>query len=139
EVERINRKFRTNGWQPIHLERRQYSHKELRPLYKLARVCLVTSLHDGMNLVSKEFVAMRDDESGALVLSTFTGASRDLRKGALLVNPYSAEETGEAIHKGLTMSPPEQRHRMKAMRNVVRDYNVYRWAAEFIKAVASLG
>ncbi len=139
EVERINRKFKVNGWQPIVLERRQYSHRELHPLYKRADVCVVTSLHDGMNLVSKEFVAARSDEAGALVLSSFTGAARDLRKGALIVNPYSAEETGEAIHEGLMMSPAEQRRRMKAMRAAVKDYNIYRWSAELIKTVANLG
>lgn len=139
EVKRINQKFAVNGWQPIVLERRQYSHQELAPLYRSADICLVTSLHDGMNLVSKEYIASRDDEKGVLVLSQFTGAARDLRKGALVINPYSAEETAEALHRGLTMSIPEQRRRMKIMRHAVKDYNVYRWAAELIKAVANMG
>jgi len=139
EVERINAKYRSNGWKPIVLERRQYSHNELRPLYESADVCLITSLHDGMNLVAKEFVAARSDEAGALVLSQFTGAARDLRKGAIIVNPYSAEETADALHQGLSMSPAEQHRCMKTMRNAVKDYNVYRWSAELIKAAANLG
>lgn len=138
EAERINVKFRQGGWQPIRFEYRHYSHEELRPLYQAADVCLVTSVHDGMNLVAKEYVAARDDEMGALVLSQFTGAARDL-KNALVVNPYSAEDVAEAIHRGLTMSPTEQHRRMKAMRDSVKDYNVYRWAAEMLKAVVSLG
>jgi trehalose 6-phosphate synthase len=136
EVRRINEKFGTNRWQPIQYAHRQFSHEELQPLYRAADVCLVTSLHDGMNLVAKEYVAARDDERGVLILSKFTGASRDLH-GALVVNPYSAEETSEAIHQALTMSPAKQHQRMKTMRNSVREYNVYRWAAEFLKAVAS--
>lgn len=139
EVQRINQKFSSNGWRPIILERRQYSHQELAPLYANADICLVTSLHDGMNLVSKEYVASRNDEEGVLVLSQFTGASRDLRKGALIVNPYSAEETAEALHRGLTMPILEQRRRMKIMRHAIKDYNIYRWAAELIKAVANVG
>jgi trehalose 6-phosphate synthase len=137
EVARINAKFKHGGWQPIVFEHVQYSHEQLVPLYRLADVCLVTSLHDGMNLVSKEFVAARHDEAGVLVLSQFTGAARDM-KGALVINPYSAEETAEAVHKGLIMSPTEQHRRMKTMRVAVKDYNVYRWAAELIKALAAL-
>ena len=137
EAERINEKIGTRSWQPILLEKRTYSHAELRDLYGHAQACLVTSLHDGMNLVAKEYVAARPNEDGVLVLSMFTGASRDMR-GALLVNPYSAEETAEAIYTALTMTKTEQHRRMKTMRDSVRDYNVYRWAAELIKALASL-
>jgi trehalose 6-phosphate synthase len=137
EAERINQKFQTESWKPIVFEKRHYSHDELEPLYRAVNFCLVSSLHDGMNLVSKEFAAARDDESGALILSKFTGSSRDL-KGAIVVNPYSIEELGEAIYQALTMSPVEQHRRMKLMRNSIKNYNVYRWAAEFIKAVAGL-
>src|SRR3989338_10125256 len=104
----------------------------------MANVCMVTSLHDGMNLVAKEYVAARGDESVVLILSKFTGAVRDL-KGAIVVNPYSAEETSEAINTALSMSLPEQHKRMKKMRASVKNYNIYRWSAEFIKAVTSLG
>ncbi len=137
EAERINRRFAKNGWRPIVLEKRNYSHDELSHLYQMAPVCVVTSLHDGMNLVAKEYTAARRDESGVLVLSQFTGASRDL-KGALLINPYSAEETSEALHTALTMPKTEQHRRMKAMRASVRDYNIFRWSAELIKALSQL-
>ncbi len=135
EVERINRRFGTPQWRPIVFENRNYTHKELDHIYRLADMLAVTSLHDGMNLVAKEYIAARDDEAGVLVLSQFTGASRDL-KGAIIVNPYSAEETAEAYHQALTMPPTEQHRRMKAMRDAVRDYNVYRWSAEFLAATA---
>lgn len=137
EAERINNRFATNGWRPIVLEKRNYSHEELSHLYQSAPVCIVSSLHDGMNLVAKEYVAARSDESGALVLSQFTGASRDL-KGAILINPYSAEETSEALHAALTMPKTEQHRRMKAMRASVRDYNIFRWSAELIKTLSQL-
>jgi trehalose 6-phosphate synthase len=91
-----------------------------------------------MNLVAKEFAAARNDEAGVLILSPFTGASREF-KGALIVNPYSTAHIGEAIATALTMPKTEQRQRMKSMRNTVKDYNIYRWAAEFIKALTSLG
>lgn len=134
EAERINEKLGTREWRPIVLLKRHFSHEELAPLYQSADVCLITSLHDGMNLVAKEYVAAREDETGVLVLSQFAGASRDL-KGALIINPYSAEETSAAIHAALQMPRSLQNRRMKLMRNSVRDYNIYRWAAEFIKAL----
>ena len=137
EAERINAKFGTREWKPIHLEHRSYSHDELRQLYQLANVCMVTSLHDGMNLVAKEFAAARSDEVGVLILSQFAGASRDV-KGALVINPYSAEETSAALLEAITMPKAEQHRRMKAMRASVRDYNIYRWSAELIKSLAQL-
>ena len=90
-----------------------------------------------MNLVAKEFAAARSDESGVLILSQFTGASHDL-KGALLINPYSAEDTAAALHSALTMQKTEQHRRMRTMRTSVRDYTVYRWSAELIKALIQL-
>lgn len=137
EVERINEKFATRAWKPIVLETRNYSHEELVPLYRLADVCLITSLHDGMNLVAKEYAAARDDEDGVLILSSFTGAARDL-KSALIVNPYSAEKTSQAIHTAFSMPEEERKRRMRAMRNTVQDYNTYRWSAEIIKAIDSI-
>ncbi|MDP1870712.1 MAG: trehalose-6-phosphate synthase, partial [Gallionella sp.] len=137
EAERINNKFSVNGWKPIVLEKRNYTHEQLIHLYQLADVCLITSLHDGMNLVAKEYVAARNDESGVLILSEFTGASRDLN-GALLINPYSAEETSAAILTALMMPKTEQQRRMKIMRTSVSDYNIYRWSAEHIKALLQL-
>ena len=135
EAERINKKFGTNEWKPIVLEVVQYSHPELESLYKLADMCLVTSLHDSMNLVAKEFAAARSDEAGVLVLSQFAGASRDM-KGALIVNPYNTEEVAAAMYKALTMPRSEQRERMKKMRERVKNYNVYRWAADLISEMA---
>lgn len=137
EADRINQKFGTKHWEPIVLEKKNYSHEQLIHLYQLANVCLVTSLHDGMNLVAKEFAAARRDENGVLILSQFTGASRDL-KGALLINPYSAEETSAALYTALTMPKADQHRRMKMMRASVRDYNIYRWSAELIKALTQL-
>ena len=137
EVERINRKLGTRDWKPVVLHHRNFTHAELRSLYRLADVCLISSLHDGMNLVAKEYAAARGDETGVLVLSQFAGASRNM-KGAILINPYSAEETAEALFKALSMPKTEQRRRMKAMRASVRDYNVYRWSAEIIKTLAEL-
>lgn len=137
EAERINKKFGSNSWKPIVLEKKNYSHDELIHLYQFADVCLITSLHDGMNLVAKEYAAARRDESGVLILSQFAGASRDL-KGALLINPYSAEETSAALHAALLMPKTEQRNRMKMMRTSVRDYNIYRWSAELIRALLQL-
>lgn len=93
--------------------------------------CLVNSLHDGMNLVAKEYVTWKEDLNGALILSQFTGASLEL-KSALLVNPYNIEETADAIHEAIGMAPVEKRERMRRMRQTVREHNVYRWAAELI-------
>ncbi len=137
EADRVNKKFGTKEWKPIILEATQYSHAELSTLFKMANFCLITSLHDSMNLVAKEYVAMRNDLLGVLILSQFAGASRNLKE-ALIINPHNTEEIGAAIYTALTMPVSEQRHRMTIMRTSVKDYNVYRWAAEFIKAVTSL-
>ena len=107
---------------------RQCNHEEVNRWYRIADVCLVTSLHDGMNLVAKEFAAARDDEDGVLVLSKFTGAAVELRD-ALIVNPYDVAEVGEAIHRGLDMRREERRVRMQEMRKQVMEHNIYRWAA----------
>lgn len=137
EAERINQKFASNGWKPIVLELKSYSREDVDALYKLANICLITSLQDGMNLVSKEYVAERADEQGVLILSQFAGASHEL-KGALMVNPHSTKDVAEAIYKGLTMPLLEQRKRMKTMRSSVKSYNIYRWAAELLKSIADV-
>lgn len=131
EAERINWRFQTDQWKPIVLLNRQHSHKEIEPYYRAADLCLVTSLHDGMNLVAKEFVATRHDERGALILSCFTGAARELRD-ALQVNPYDIDQTAEAIRAALEMLPEEKQMRMQRMRKLVREHNVYRWAGSLI-------
>ena len=131
ESDRINWRYQTKEWKPITILKKHHSHKEIRPFYRGADVCLVTSLHDGMNLVAKEFVSERADEQGVLILSRFTGAARELRD-ALIVNPYDTEELAEAIHGALTMPTEEQGARMRRMRDTLRDRNVYRWAADLI-------
>jgi trehalose 6-phosphate synthase len=130
-VERINERFQTPQWKPVVLIERQCSHEEVERWYRAADLCLVTSLHDGMNLVAKEFVAARDDEDGVLVLSKFTGAAIELGD-ALLVNPYDIEGVAEAVHQGLEMPPAERRARMQRMRRQVMEHNVYRWAATLL-------
>lgn len=137
EAERINARFKTKEWRPVILLKKHHSAEEIEPYYKMADVCLVTSLHDGMNLVAKEFVASRDKEDGVLILSRFTGASRELRD-ALVVNPYDVEELAEAILKSLEMDPDEKKARMQGMRENVRDHNIYRWGANLITELATV-
>lgn len=137
EVYRINRRLQTEIWKPIVLFSRYHSHREIEPFYKAADFCMVTSLHDGMNLVAKEFVAARDDQDGVLILSQFTGASHEL-KDTLLVNPYDTTQTAELIRRALEMPLEERQARMRRMRKVVRDHNVYRWAAELISELSEI-
>jgi len=131
EAERINRRFQTSNWRPIVFRKRQHSHREIDRFYRAADLCLVTSLHDGMNLVAKEFLASRFDDDGMLILSRFTGAARELRD-ALIVNPYDIEQTADAIRMALEMDPAERRERMQRMRKIVREQNIYRWAGDLI-------
>jgi trehalose 6-phosphate synthase len=137
EAERINWRFRSEQWKPIVLLERQHSHQEIEPYYRAADLCLVTSLHDGMNLVAKEFVATRQDERGVLILSCFTGAARELRD-ALQVNPYDIDQTAEAIRTALEMNAEEKQQRMQRMRKTIREQNVYRWAASLIGEVCDV-
>ena len=137
EAERINWRFQTGKWRPIVYLKRQHSHKEILRYYRTADLCMVTALHDGMNLVAKEFVAARDDEQGALILSQFTGAARELRD-ALIVNPYDVEKVANAIHLALVMQPEERRARMQRMRRIVKENNVYRWAGNLITELSEI-
>jgi alpha,alpha-trehalose-phosphate synthase [UDP-forming] len=137
EVARINNKFKNKNWKPIIYLRKHHSQAELARFYRLANVFLVTSLHDGMNLIAKEFVAARNDEKGALILSKFAGAAAELSQ-AFIVNPYNIEGVADSIKNGLTMSKSEQTRRMRKMRKVIKDHNVYRWSAEIIKTIANL-
>jgi alpha,alpha-trehalose-phosphate synthase [UDP-forming] len=130
-VERINMRFQTPRWKPIVLIERQCSHEEVNRWYRAADLCLVTSLHDGMNLVAKEYVAARDDADGVLVLSKFTGAAVELRD-ALIVNPYDIVGVAEAVHSGLEMNRADRRLRMIRMRRYVMEHNIYRWAARVL-------
>jgi len=137
EADRINWRFQSGNWRPIILLQRHFSHAEIEPYYRCADFCMVTSLHDGMNLVAKEFVVSREDEQGALILSTFAGASRELRD-ALLVNPYDTEQMADMIKAAIEMEPEERQLRMKRMRSVVRENNIYKWAADIITELTQI-
>jgi trehalose 6-phosphate synthase len=128
---RINARFSRPGYQPVHLLAEHHDHEAVNELFRAADICVVTSLHDGMNLVCKEFVAARDDEQGVLILSRFAGAAHEMPE-ALIVNPYHVEETADALHRAATMPAAEQRERMAALRMTVREYNVFRWAGRML-------
>jgi alpha,alpha-trehalose-phosphate synthase [UDP-forming] len=128
---RINARFGSSGYTPVHLLAKHHEHSALSELYRAADTCVVTSLHDGMNLVCKEFVAARDDEQGVLILSRFAGAAREMPE-ALIVNPYHVEECADALHQALTMPTAEQHERMASLRMSVREFNVYRWAGRML-------
>ncbi|MGZ8473621.1 MAG: alpha,alpha-trehalose-phosphate synthase (UDP-forming) [Candidatus Deferrimicrobiaceae bacterium] len=136
-VEKVNWRFQTKTWKPIVFLKAQHTHEAIEPYYKGSDLCMVTSLHDGMNLVAKEFVSSRDDEDGVLILSQFTGASREL-KDALIVNPYDIEQMADAIFLSLRMEPEERSERMGRMRANIREYNIYRWAGRLIGGLARL-
>src|SRR5450631_41540 len=137
EVKRINAKFRENGWLPIILIDEHQEPTRVFELYRAADFCLVNSLHDGMNLVAKEFVASRDDEDGVLILSTFAGASRELAE-AVLINPFDVNETAEAMEIAMRMGRDERRDRMSLMRRTVKENNVYRWAGRMLMDAARI-
>ncbi len=133
-VDQINWKWSYNLWRPIVFIKRHLPQPELIALHRLARFCMVTSLHDGMNLVAKEFVASRFDEDGVLILSEFAGASRELTD-AILMNPFSEEQATEAIRQALEMPQEERVRRMQKMRAVVEENNIYRWAGKIVSAL----
>jgi len=137
EAERINSRFQEGLWRPIVLLSRHHSHEEIDRYYRAASVCLVTSLHDGMNLVAKEFIAAREDERGALILSSFTGASHELTD-ALLVNPYDAEQIARVIRQALDMTEEQQARQMSRMRKIVNENNIYRWAANLLSDLTEI-
>ncbi len=127
----INRKHGDSIWQPVILFRSQLPPEEVVAYYQLADLCLVSSLHDGMNLVAKEFVAARSDGDGILVLSSFAGAARELEQ-AVLINPYATDELADALKRALEMPQEEKSKRMERMRETVRENNIYRWAGKII-------
>ena len=137
EAERINARFQAGRWKPIVFLKRHHTHEEIARFYHAASLCLVTSLHDGMNLVAKEFVASREDNSGVLILSTFAGAALELTD-SLLVNPYDVQQLAGAIHRALNMSAEEQNSRMTHLRTSVREHNVYRWAANLLSDLTDI-
>ena len=130
-TQRINDRFGRSGYQPVHLLAQHHEHDAVMELFRAADICVVTSLHDGMNLVCKEFVAARDDLQGVLLLSRFAGASRELSE-ALIVNPYHVEETADALNRAALMPAAEQRERMSSLRSTVREFNVFRWAGRML-------
>lgn len=133
----INQEFGSELYKPIILLARHHEPWEVFELFRATDFCVVSSLHDGMNLVAKEFVASRDDENGALILSTFAGASKELME-ALLVNPYDIKGMADAMHRALIMPEVEKKERMRLMREMVRDHNVYFWAGRILMDAAYL-
>jgi alpha,alpha-trehalose-phosphate synthase [UDP-forming] len=137
EANRINARFKQGKWRPIVFLNRQHDRHELEHYYRAAHLCMVTSLHDGMNLVAKEYIAARQDDRGVLILSRFTGAARELHD-AIIVNPYDISSTGEAIAQALKMDPNEIALRMRGMRRTVKEHNIYWWAASLIGTLCEL-
>lgn len=136
-VAEINDRYGTDDYRPIVLLDEHHTQEQLAELYRAADICVVSSLHDGMNLVAKEFIAARDDGSGVLILSTFAGASRELLE-ALIVNPFDPASMGEAFFHALTMPEAEVRERMQRLRETVRSNNVFRWAGSMLVDAARL-
>jgi trehalose 6-phosphate synthase len=134
---RINDRFAGSGPLPIVLKIEHHEPRDVYEYFRAADLCFVSSLHDGMNLVAKEFVAARDDERGVLLLSQFTGAARELPE-ALIVNPYDADQCAAALHMALTMPEAEQRDRMRLMRGLVAEFNVFRWAGRMLLDAAAM-
>jgi trehalose 6-phosphate synthase len=137
EANRINWRFKSKNWKAILLLKRHHSHTEIAPYYSAADFCMVTSLHDGMNLVAKEFVASRNGNDGSLILSRFAGASQELQ-GAIIINPYDIEESADAIKTALEMTKEEQNQRMKQMRQKIISYNIFSWASDLLRTMASI-
>jgi len=137
KVRELNQMFQTKTWRPVLYLKAHHEHRDIWAYYRHADFCMVTSLHDGMNLVAKEFVSVRDDEDGALILSRFAGASHELRD-ALIVNPYDLTGMAEAIRTALEMPPEERRARMVRMRHSVTDHNIYRWAGMLLSELARI-
>jgi trehalose 6-phosphate synthase len=133
----INERHGTGDYRPVELVVRHHSPDEVYELFRAADACIVSSLHDGMNLVAKEFVAARDDEQGVLILSSFAGASRELSE-ALIVNPYDSSAMASTLERALLMPKQEQRDRMRLMRELIRERNVYRWAAQMLMDASRL-
>lgn len=137
EAERINWRFYSAHYKPIVLRMQHHTNEQIVSYYRAADFLYVSSLHDGMSLVAKEFIASRNDEGGVLVLSSFTGAAREL-KDALIVNPYDIEESADAIYQAIQMSPNERKSRMQRLRNVVANNNVYGWGAHFLRELHAI-
>jgi trehalose 6-phosphate synthase len=137
-VEEINWKYQTGGWKPIIYVKSHCSPATLLAFNRLADFCVISSLHDGMNLVAKEFVSSRVDEDGVLILSRFTGAARELGD-ALLINPYATDSFADTIRNAIEMPKRQRQKHMKKLRRVVEQNNIYQWAGNIISELANLG
>ncbi|MGH6677304.1 MAG: trehalose-6-phosphate synthase, partial [Xanthobacteraceae bacterium] len=135
EIEQIvadlNRRYATYRWKPAHFLKENFGQPEIYRFYRGADVCIISSLHEGMNLVAKEFVASRDDNRGVLILSQFAGSSREL-VDAIIVNPYDEESMCRSLLRALTMGEEEQAARIESMREHVRSHNIFAWAAQIL-------
>jgi len=136
-VEQVNWKHRTWRWQPVVLVRRHMNEVEMLALYRMANLCVVSPLHDGMNLIAKEFVSARTDTAGVLILSCFTGAARELEQ-AMQINPYDINGFAESLRNAIEMPEEERRKRMIKMRETVKEQNVYSWAEQFVSQLSRL-
>ncbi|MCM8790228.1 MAG: trehalose-6-phosphate synthase [Candidatus Omnitrophica bacterium] len=136
-VEKINWKYLDEEWRPIIYLKRHFSPEDIKPFYRLADICIVSSLHDGMNLVAKEYIAAKNDLNGTLILSRFTGAAKELSE-AIQIKPYSIEEFADSIKLAVEMPDPEKRRRMENLRKVVAEQNVYKWAGDIITELTTL-
>ena len=136
-AEQINWQYSSNGWEPIGLIPRPLNYSEVLALYQLADVCVVSSLHDGMNLVAKEYIAAKNDLNGVLLLSRFTGAARELRD-AISINPFDRESFADSIKRALDMDAEEKRSRLSAMREYLAETNIFNWAGAFITELTKL-
>ncbi|GIL16818.1 MAG: trehalose-6-phosphate synthase [Oligoflexia bacterium] len=134
---KINKRFGKEGYEPICLKIEHHEPHQVYEYYRGVDLCFISSLHDGMNLVAKEFVASRDDEQGVLILSQFTGAARELPE-ALIVNPYNIDQCAAALHMALEMPKGEQRDRIRSMRGLIQEFNVFRWAGRMLLDAARL-
>lgn len=136
-AEDINWKHSTNSWLPLILTKKDMTRAECIALFRLADVCIVGSLHDDMNLVSKEFVSSRSDRNGMLVLSRFTGAARELEE-AILINPYDREDFADKIKEAIEMPMIERKRRLQALRETISENNIYKWAGDIVLELSSL-
>ncbi len=128
---RINERFGSEGYEPICVKVEHHEPEQIYEYYRASEICFVSSLHDGMNLVAKEFIAAREDDRGVLILSQFTGAARELPE-ALIVNPYDTDQCAAALKMALEMPIEEQKNRMRNMRGYIQEFNVFRWAGRML-------
>jgi trehalose 6-phosphate synthase len=133
----INHKYHSGRWTPIRLLKAHFNRISIQALYRLSDVCIVSSLHDGMNLVAKEFIASRFDESGVLLLSRFTGAAEELT-GSIQINPYATDTFAEAIKTAIELPLEEKKKRMQRLREHVHEHNVYNWGQSIVNELIKL-